>query len=190
MGEYMYCPSGGADAGLPEVLTPQFLYKREKQIAFASTDYQALAERPPGINADCSIVTVASTGDRLGSITHEAAPRVQAAAPAAVDVAHHTLPIPAGYQIRLYQALAPTLAVRGTFFGSHISLWHEDWAQLDAAYYDAPGEGGVYRYIYLIITLIIPLSIRILGNIGSFVHNQLYVTLHVPPADVTLNVSY
>ena len=79
-------------------------------------------------------------GGRAGSVIAQAGPagadRNVAHAQAGPGADHHVVH---AQRLHLFQVLAPSLVARGRFFGSTLAL-KEEWEQLDAPYFSAPGE--------------------------------------------------
>ena len=83
--------------------------------------------QPPNTLSCTEMQSMAREGGRAGSIIAQAGP-----AGANHHVAH-------AQRLHLFQVLAPSLVARGRFFGSTLAL-KEEWEQLDAPYFSAPGE--------------------------------------------------
>ena len=84
-------------------------------------------QQPPNTLSCTEMQSMAREGGRAGSIIAQAGP-----AGANHHVAH-------AQRLHLFQVLAPSLVARGRFFGSTLAL-KEEWEQLDAPYFSAPGE--------------------------------------------------
>ncbi len=121
MGEWVYCPKG--ISAPPQILTPDLL-----------RDSSETKEPIAGMLAP-AVVSMA----KEASVGNELNPNVQDKDDPTFDGVAAARKLPPGTRMRLYQALAPDLADRGVFFGSQLKLSSEDWMQLDADYFSAPG---------------------------------------------------